>query len=109
MCFSPAGQRDWLVQAAAEHRSTDDIQRKDCPREAAERSVQPSLDLCAADAQQVDTSGLNSQDGVRRLHLTLQVTEAACASHDISFLTCHRFLISVTLKQSGQLNSLENF
>lgn len=115
LCFSPAGERDWLVQTAQEHRSTDDVSRKDCPREAAERSVQPSHDLCAADAQQVDTSGLNSQDGVCGLHLTLQVTEAAHASHDTHFLICHRFFKKnlywnfLLLKASGRLNSLDNF
>lgn len=73
----PGGERDWLVQTAQEHRSTDDLQREDGPREAEERPVQPPHDLCAADAQQVNTSRLHSQDGVRCLHLAQQVTEAA--------------------------------
>lgn len=64
------GECDWLVQAAQEHRPADELQGEARPREAEERSVQPSHDLCAADAQQGHNTGLNSQDGVRRLHLT---------------------------------------
>lgn len=80
--FTLEGQCDRLVQTAQEHRPADDVQREDRPREAEERSVQPSHDLCAADAQQGDSARLNSQDGVRLLHLTQQVNEAA---HFLSF------------------------
>lgn len=67
------GECDWLVPAAEEHGSTDDVQGKDRPREPEVVSVQPSHDLCAADAEQADVSGVDPQDGVRRLHLTQQV------------------------------------
>lgn len=75
--FTLEGERDRLVQTAQEHGPADDVQGEDRPREAEERSVQPSHDLCAADAQQGDGARLNSQDGVRLLHLTQQVSEAA--------------------------------
>lgn len=69
----PAGEHHRLVQTTQEHGSADDLQRKARPREAEERPVQPSHHLPAANAQQCNTSGLNPQDGVRRLHLTQQV------------------------------------
>lgn len=75
--FLLEGECDRLVQTAQEHGPADDVQREDRPREAEERSVQPSHDLCAADTKQGDGAGLNSQDGLRLLHLTQQVSEAA--------------------------------
>lgn len=69
----PAGEHHRLVQTTQEHGSADDLQRKGHPREAEERPVQPSHHLPAANTQQCSTSGLNPQDGVRRLHLTQQV------------------------------------
>lgn len=69
----PAGERYRLVQTTQEHRSADDVQRKARPREAEELPVQSSHDLSAANAQQHNTSRLNPQDGVCRLHLTQQV------------------------------------
>lgn len=69
----PAGEHYRLVQTAQEHGTADDVQRKARPWEAQERPVQPSPDLPAADAQQRNTSRLNPQDGVCRLHLTQQV------------------------------------
>lgn len=90
--FTLEGERDWLVQTAQEHGPADDVQREDCPWEAEERSVQPSHDLCAADAQQGDGTGFNSQDGVRLLHLTQQVSEAA------------HFVFLITLKLNSHIS-----
>lgn len=69
----PAGDRYRLVQAAQEHGSADDVQRKAHPREAEDLPVQSSYDLSSTNTQQRNTSRLNPQDGVRRLHLTQQV------------------------------------
>lgn len=70
---APAGEHYRLVQTTQEHGTADDVQRKAGPWEPEERPVQPSPDLPAADAQQRNTSRLNPQDGVCRLHLTQQV------------------------------------
>lgn len=72
-CAFSAGERHRLVQTTQKHRSADDVQRKACPREAEALPVQSSHDLSVANAQQHNTSRLNPQDGVRRLHLTQQV------------------------------------
>ena len=73
-CSVLSGERDRLVQTAQEHWSTDDLQRKDHPREAEESSVQPTHDLRTANAQQVNGFRLHAQDGVCCLHLTQQVS-----------------------------------
>lgn len=68
------GECDWLVQTAQKHRAADELQREAHPWEAENCPVQPSHDLCAADAQQGYNIGLNSQDGVRCFHLSQQVS-----------------------------------
>lgn len=75
--FAMEGECDWLVQTAQEHRAADELQREARPWQAENRPVQPTHDLCAADAQQGHNIGLNSKDGVRCLHLSQQVSGSA--------------------------------
>lgn len=81
--FTLKGECDWLVPTAQEHRPANELQREARSREAENRPVNPSHDLCAADAQQGHSIELDSHDGVCCLHLSQQVSGT---SHGLEYV-----------------------